>query len=140
MFSCGRLASNSGNWTIAACRLRVGTSLLLPRWKDFIVSSILAYSSHPLERMSKQKNIPLSGSGCSSSYHTSSLLLCQSTGNEDREVTLPPLSDYPLLMWPEVFKSIRNFVFNHFVIRPYMDNEFDLKEFNRGAKQVGETI
>lgn len=49
---------------------------------------------------------------------------------------LPPLMAFQEVIWPSVFKSMRGFIFLHFIIRPYLDGEFNVKEFTTGAKQA----
>lgn len=49
---------------------------------------------------------------------------------------LPPLMAFQEVIWPSVFKSFRGFIFLHFIIRPYLDGEFNVKEFTTGAKQA----
>lgn len=55
---------------------------------------------------------------------------------------LPPLMEmpFPPRTWPRFLYSIRNWFFIYFVIRPYMDKDFDIQEFNRGAKQAVEFV
>lgn len=49
---------------------------------------------------------------------------------------LPPLSDSPKITWPSFFKSCGNFIRCNFVIKPYMDNDFNMPEFVEGSRQV----
>jgi hypothetical protein len=53
-------------------------------------------------------------------------------------MTLPPLMDFPRVMWPKLLNTIRNYFFAYFVIRPYFDHEFSIKEFMSGAQEVRE--
>ncbi|XP_024936373.1 uncharacterized protein LOC107263223 isoform X2 [Cephus cinctus] len=53
-----------------------------------------------------------------------------------QNIRLPQLSDFPMLFWPNFFKSIRNFILVHMVIKPYMDNEFNLQEFVAASKHA----
>jgi hypothetical protein len=49
---------------------------------------------------------------------------------------LPPLMNFPHIMWPKVTFAIRNWFLANFIIRPHMDKEFDIREFDKGARQV----
>lgn len=49
---------------------------------------------------------------------------------------LPPLMNFPEIMWPSVIKSIRNFILSTFIIKPYFDKDFNLPDFVRGSKQA----
>jgi len=49
---------------------------------------------------------------------------------------LPRLMEFPQLLWPSVFKVIKNWIMAKFVITPYFDREFDLKEFGEASQQV----
>jgi len=67
-------------------------------------------------------------------FHTHSSL--QQNKSSTNTVILPSLMDFPLTIWPSVIKTLRNWFFYHFVIRSYMDKEFNMGEFDRGARQV----
>ena len=73
-----------------------------------------------------------------SSFSSPSYLLIHSKGcaNVSSNLTLPPLMDAPPIMWPKLINTIRNWIFTVFVIRPHMDREFSLTEFDKGARQV----
>lgn len=51
------------------------------------------------------------------------------------EVNDIKLMDFNEIVWPNVFKSIKN-MFMAFLIRGYYDNQFDSKGFLKGAEQV----
>jgi len=53
---------------------------------------------------------------------------------------LPPLMNFPEIVWPSVIKSIRNFVLATFIIKPYFDKDFNLPDFVKGAKQALEVV
>jgi hypothetical protein len=40
------------------------------------------------------------------------------------------------LVWPKLINSLRNWFFINFVIRPYMDREFSIQEFEKGAREA----
>lgn len=51
---------------------------------------------------------------------------------------LPPLMNFPQIIWPSLIKSIRNFILTTFIIKPYMDREFNLPDFVYGSKKAVE--
>ncbi|KAL3288888.1 hypothetical protein HHI36_003333 [Cryptolaemus montrouzieri] len=53
---------------------------------------------------------------------------------------LPPLMQFPKLIWPSLGKSIKNFFLTNIIIKPYMDNEFSLPEFILGSKKAVEVV
>jgi len=53
-----------------------------------------------------------------------------------KERAMPRLMDFPEIVWPSIFKSIKNWIFINFIIRPYFDNEFQISDFVCGAKQA----
>lgn len=53
---------------------------------------------------------------------------------------LPELMDAPLLVWPNLRCIIKNWILVNFIIKPYLDNEFSMKEFKRGSKQALEVV
>ncbi|XP_059620383.1 m-AAA protease-interacting protein 1, mitochondrial [Phlebotomus argentipes] len=50
--------------------------------------------------------------------------------------SLPPLMDFPELVWPTVFKSMKNWIMVNFIIRPYFDRDFSMPDFVQGAKHA----
>ena len=67
--------------------------------------------------------------------------MCTSSGpGEVKRRLLPPLMSFEEIIWPSVFKSFRSFIFIHFIIRPYLDEEFVVKDFTLGAKQAVHVI
>lgn len=54
--------------------------------------------------------------------------------------SLPPLMDFPELVWPSVFKSVRNWILSTLIIAPYFDREFSLYDFVVGSKRAVEVI
>lgn len=57
-----------------------------------------------------------------------------------RRRLLPPLMSFDEVIWPSIIKSFRSFIFVHFIIRPYLDDEFVVKDFTLGAKQAVHVI
>lgn len=55
------------------------------------------------------------------------------------EVNNIKLMDFNEIVWPNVFKSIKN-MFMAFLIRGYYDNQFDPKGFLKGAEQAVATV
>lgn len=51
---------------------------------------------------------------------------------------LPPLMNFPQIIWPSIIKSIRNFILTTFIIKPYMDREFNIPDFVDGSKKAVE--
>lgn len=50
--------------------------------------------------------------------------------------SLPQLMSFPEIIWPSVLKSIKNWILIHFIIRPYLDNEFSIADFVAGTKHA----
>lgn len=53
---------------------------------------------------------------------------------------LPPLMSFPHIIWPSIIKSIRNFILTTFIIKPYMDRDFNFPDFVVGSKKAVEVI
>lgn len=53
-----------------------------------------------------------------------------------KQPKLPKIMDFPQVIWPSVFKTIRNWILSNFIIMRYFDNEFNLPDFVTGSKQV----
>lgn len=51
-------------------------------------------------------------------------------------VKLPALMQFPEIVWPSLIKSIRNFILATFIVRPYLDRDFNLPDFVGGAKHA----
>ncbi|XP_013117520.1 m-AAA protease-interacting protein 1, mitochondrial [Stomoxys calcitrans] len=54
--------------------------------------------------------------------------------------TLPRLMDFPEIMWPSLLNSMKNWIMVHFIIRPYMDREFNIRDFAVGAKKAMQVV
>lgn len=50
----------------------------------------------------------------------------------------PTLMDFPKLMYPSFFKTIKNYVTVILIIKPYFDIDFNLDDFIVGSKQAVE--
>lgn len=57
---------------------------------------------------------------------------------EDRVETrkLPPLMEFPPIVWPSFINFIKNWMFANFIIRPYFEQEFSLNEFIEASKHA----
>ncbi|XP_044265888.1 m-AAA protease-interacting protein 1, mitochondrial-like [Tribolium madens] len=53
---------------------------------------------------------------------------------------LPPLMEFPKITWPSLIKSIRNFILATFIIKPYLDRDFNLPDFVVGSKKAVEVV
>lgn len=51
-----------------------------------------------------------------------------------------PLMGYEQIVWPSLFKSLNNYILSKFIIRKYMDKDFDMQEIVRGSIQGLEVI
>ena len=49
---------------------------------------------------------------------------------------LPPLMQFPEVVWPSLIKSFRNFILSTFIIKPYFDKEFSVPDFVQGSKMA----
>jgi len=58
----------------------------------------------------------------------------------DRKRRLPTLMEFPEIIWPSLFKSIKNWIMINFVIRPYFDREFELPDFVKGTEQALQVV
>lgn len=44
--------------------------------------------------------------------------------------------EFPEIIWPSALNTLKNWITIQFIIRPYFDSEFQLKDFIFGAKQA----
>ncbi|KFM74254.1 hypothetical protein X975_19857, partial [Stegodyphus mimosarum] len=56
--------------------------------------------------------------------------------DEDDKKKPKMLMKFEPVLRPEVLLTIKNWILAKFIIRPYLDNEFTLKDFTSGAKQA----
>ncbi|KAK7864218.1 hypothetical protein R5R35_002059 [Gryllus longicercus] len=61
-----------------------------------------------------------------------------SSGNPAK--SLPPLMNFPEIVWPSVIKTVKNRVLSSFIITPYFDREFRLSDFVQGSKQAVQCV
>lgn len=50
------------------------------------------------------------------------------------------LMDFPEIVWPSVLKSLNNAFISKLIINQYLDNDFNLAEFVRGAKRALQVV
>lgn len=62
------------------------------------------------------------------------------TDSLKNQARLPELMDTPFIVWPSLILTIKNWIFVTFIIKPYLDNDFCLKDFGRGSKQALEVV
>lgn len=65
---------------------------------------------------------------------------CQDSGPPASSKKLPPLMTFPVVVWPSLFKSLKNLILTTFIIKPYFDVEFSLPEFVQASKKAVEVI
>ncbi|CAG9792392.1 unnamed protein product [Diatraea saccharalis] len=53
---------------------------------------------------------------------------------------LPPLMEFPPIVWPSFIKFIKNWMFSNFIIRPYLEPEFSLAEFIEASKHAVQVV
>ncbi|KAF5280401.1 hypothetical protein FQR65_LT03210 [Abscondita terminalis] len=53
---------------------------------------------------------------------------------------LPPLMNFPEIIWPSLIKSMYNFILSTFIIKPYMDRDFNIPDFVKGSKKAVEVV
>ncbi|XP_017096573.2 m-AAA protease-interacting protein 1, mitochondrial [Drosophila bipectinata] len=53
---------------------------------------------------------------------------------------LPRLMEFPEIIWPSALNTLKNWITIQFIIRPYFDSEFQLKDFIFGAKQALQVV
>ncbi|XP_075986196.1 m-AAA protease-interacting protein 1, mitochondrial-like [Anticarsia gemmatalis] len=53
---------------------------------------------------------------------------------------LPPLMEFPPIVWPSFFKFVKNWMFANFIIRPYFEQEFSLNEFIEASKHAVQVV
>lgn len=75
-----------------------------------------------------------------SNNRTMTRLFCTSDNERpmpsNRGRSLPALMNFPEIVWPSIFKTIKNFIFVNLIIRPYFDKDFALQDFIDGSKQA----
>lgn len=86
------------------------------------------------------QNVPTTyGGGMTRLFSTSTKNF---SNNDDSQIpqrlrrSLPSLMDFEEITWPSVLKTIKNFIFVHFIIRPYFDRDFALQDFIDGSKHA----
>uniref|UniRef100_A0A1B6HW95 Uncharacterized protein n=1 Tax=Homalodisca liturata TaxID=320908 RepID=A0A1B6HW95_9HEMI len=58
----------------------------------------------------------------------------------NKEQDLPKIMNLPQVVWPSVFKTVRNWILSNFIIMRYFDHEFNLPDFVAGSKQAVESV
>lgn len=48
----------------------------------------------------------------------------------------PNVPEFPPVVWPNVFKSIKALLFSYLIIKPQFDNQFSLQNFSKSSRKV----
>lgn len=48
----------------------------------------------------------------------------------------PELPEFPPVVWPNLFKSIKALLYSYLIIKPQYDNDFSLQEFSKNSRLV----
>ncbi|KAG0729879.1 m-AAA protease-interacting protein 1, mitochondrial [Chionoecetes opilio] len=60
----------------------------------------------------------------------------QDTPQPQPQKSTPQLMDFPWVVWPSLWHTIRNWIFANLLIHRYLDQEFDMTSFKKGAIQA----
>lgn len=52
----------------------------------------------------------------------------------------PEVPEFPPIIWPNVFKSIKALLYSYLIIKPQLDKDFSLGEFAKNSRKVCFTI
>ncbi|XP_054740295.1 m-AAA protease-interacting protein 1, mitochondrial [Anastrepha obliqua] len=58
----------------------------------------------------------------------------------DGSRSLPRLMDFPEILWPSTINTLKNWILIQFIIRPYFDRDFTIRDFVFGAKHALQII
>ncbi|XP_044746190.1 uncharacterized protein LOC123307812 isoform X2 [Coccinella septempunctata] len=60
----------------------------------------------------------------------------ESDEKSPKNIKLPPLMNFPRVIWPSILRSFKNTILSYVIIKPNMDYDFDLNEFVLGSKKA----
>ncbi|XP_059487339.1 m-AAA protease-interacting protein 1, mitochondrial [Neocloeon triangulifer] len=123
LFSAGRVA----NFAVSAARNRHAERILSCSVRSF---SLLRTSSLLSKRIGTQSLL---------SPEARNVAPNTSRGYCDERPS-PKLMEFPQVLWPSIFKVIKNWIMAKFVITPYFDRDFDLREFGEASQQAVEHV
>jgi len=52
----------------------------------------------------------------------------------------PEVPEFPPIVWPNVFKSMKALLYSYLIIKPQLDKDFSLGEFAKNSRKVCSTI
>ncbi|XP_014243705.1 m-AAA protease-interacting protein 1, mitochondrial [Cimex lectularius] len=52
----------------------------------------------------------------------------------------PQVMDFPVYIWPNIFKTFKNVILTNLIISKYFDTEFNMKDFTVASKQAVEKV
>ncbi|XP_036332735.1 uncharacterized protein LOC118744111 [Rhagoletis pomonella] len=58
----------------------------------------------------------------------------------DGSRSLPRLMDFPEILWPSTINTLKNWFLIQFIIRPYFEKDFTIRDFVFGAKHALQRI
>ena len=104
----------------------------------FFVYVILTNFLKVMNRFLKFRYLP--NLSLSSRKYDVSSIRHSSHDSNDRYKLIPSLMNFPVPFRPKISHTLRNFIFCHFIIKPYYDPEFNQANFLDGAKSAVEFV
>lgn len=125
--------------SITNCR-SFGTAQLLNRKNATNITSLLLQQNNCASAVVQQQRQYNNNNNNSNNRIIKNLTLCRDYSSSSHEPRIPKLLPemmaFPNITWPSVFKSIKNWILVHFIIRPYFDREFTIPDFVAGTKHA----
>lgn len=85
---------------------------------------------------SHNTNVELSRSSLLQTNHNTLITISSDRHYCKNYSPFPNVPEFPPVVWPNVFKSIKAFLFTYLIIKPQFDNQFSLQDFARNSKKV----
>jgi len=70
---------------------------------------------------------------------TTSIDVCRHYCNKNYR-PFPEVPEFPPIVWPNVFKSLKALLYSYLIIKPQLDKDFSLGEFAKNSRKVCLTI
>jgi len=90
--------------------------------------------------LSKCASLKSSFPAVSLMFHVTRNFSSTSSKLANKYYKVPPLMDFPTIVSPNLVHTIRNRMMARFLITPYFDNDFSIKDFDRGAHHAAVTV
>lgn len=128
-------------YSIVLCKKFLSTSIIQDLSKSINVDMLSLLSKNTcrlscVQLFSHNTTVQLKRPSFLQTNHNSFMTLSPDRHYCKNYSPFPNVPEFPPVVWPNVFKSIKALLFSYLIIKPQFDKEFSLQDFARNSKKV----